>query len=611
MGFFFRHRKLIRWLAIVALVLLGLIGVVFAVAHLSRWWVAAGLAVLSLALFVLAGRAARWVPRRTVLEVDLERGVVERAPSRLARGAGGERPLVLRDVVDALRRGAQDARVVGLLARVGRFAPGLAVAQELREAVLAFRKAGKLAVAWAETLGEGSAATVETYLASAFDEVIVQPTGEVGLTGVLADQPFARGTLDKLGVDPQIDHRREYKTAKYLFTERTMPEPHRESVQALMDSQVEQLVAGIAEGRRLSVEAVRALVDRGPFTAPEALEAGLVDTLAYRDEVYEVTKKTLKGRLLYLGTYLGRARRPHRKGATIALVYGTGAIVRGKGRPPGLPGGARMGSDDVAGALREAIRSKRVKAIVFRVDSPGGSAVASDVILREVVRARAEGKPVVVSMGNLAASGGYYVACGAERIVAQPGTITGSIGVVYGKFVVREVWKKLGVAWESLKSGANATFWSGRHDFDEAGWVKVRALLDRVYEDFKARVGEGRKLSSEAVEEVARGRVWSGAQAKERGLVDELGGLEVAVARAKDLAGIPAEAPVRLRPLPRPRRWLFRRVPESSEAAAAVVGEVLGLGAALGLAPVAEGRLRMPSLGLSTDAVIPGGLLGD
>jgi protease-4 len=559
-----------------------------------------GLAVLAFVLFVLGRRAARWVPRRVVLELDLERGVVERA-KRTFPGGGESRPLVLRDVVDALARASEDRRVVGLLARIGSFSPGLAVAQELREAVVAFRASGKRAAAWAETLGEGQAATVETYLASAFDEVIVQPTGEVGLTGVLVEQPFAREALDKLGVDPQIDHRHEYKTAKYMFTERSMPEPQRESVQALMDSQVEQLVAGIAEGRGLDADAVRALFDRGPFTAEEAKEAGLIDEVAYRDEVYEAVKTTLAGKLLNLEVYLRRAGRPHRKGATIALIQATGTIVRGKSRPPGLPGGARLGSDDVAAALRKAAASKRVKAIVLRVDSPGGSAVASDVILRAVKRAREQGTPVVVSMGNVAASGGYYVACGADEIVANAGTITGSIGVVYGKFVVQGLWRRLGVAWDSLQVGAQADFWSGRHAFDEAGWAKTQSLLDQVYADFTSRVAAGRALSPEAVEAVARGRVWTGTQALAHGLVDRLGGLEVAVGRARVAAGLAEDARVRVEVVPKPRRFAAWRMPESSEALAAVLSEAVRVGEAAGLLG-AEGRLRMPPLLLNTDA---------
>lgn len=602
MGFLFRQRGLLLLLAIAALALLALVGAVWVAVHLAQWWVVLGLAGLALVLFVFARKASRWVPRRILLELDLERGVVERAKRSFPSG-GDSRPLVLRDVVDALERASRDRRVVGLLARVGSFSPGLAVAQELRDAVLAFRGGGKRAVAWAETLGEGRAATVEVYLASAFDEVVVQPTGEVGLTGVLVEQPFARDALDKIGVDPQLDHRREYKTAKYLFTERSMPEPHRESVQGLMDSQVEQIVKGTAEGRGLTEAGVRALFDRGPFTAKEAKEEGLIDEVAYRDEVYESAKTTMKGRLLSLEVYLRRVGRPHRKGATIALIHGTGTIARGKSRAPGLPGGARMGSDDVTAALRKAAKSKRVKAIVFRVDSRGGSAVASDVILREVKRAREQGTPVVVSMGNVAASGGYYVACGADEIVADAGTITGSIGVVFGKFVVRDLWRRLGVAWDSLQVGENADFWSGLHAFDDAGWAKTQALLDEVYADFTSRVVEGRGLSAEAVEAVARGRVWTGAQAKEHGLVDRLGGLEVAIARAKAAAGIAEDAAVKVRVVPKPRRFAAWRVPESSEAVAGLLAEAWRVGEAVGVVGVeGGGRMRMPPLRLSTGA---------
>jgi len=547
MHWLYRRRRLVAALAWIALALAVLVAGLLLVGLLSGW---TGLAVLAAAFVVLGlvgARLGRYVPRRAILEVDFERGVVERHPDDPPARMAGRRALVLRDVVDGLVRAAGDRRVAAVLARVGPSGIALAQAQEIRDAVKAFRASGKRAVAFCETLGEGRSAAADTVLAAAFDEVWLQPTGDVGFHGVLLRLPFLRGLLDTLGVRPQLDHRREYKDAKYLFTETEMPGPQRESLTSILGSRTEQVVRSIAGDRGLDEERVRALMDDGPFLGAEAKEAGLVDGLAYRDEVVERLRKETGGKLFYLDRYVKRAGRPHRRGPTVALVYGVGGVDRGRNGFRYAPPGPTMGSDDVTTALRRAAESKRVKAIVFRVDSPGGSAVASDAIWREVARARDEGKPVVVSMGNVAGSGGYFVAAAADRIVAQPATLTGSIGVVWGKFVTRDAWAKAGIRWEELGEGANAAFWSSGTEFDERGEARLGAFLDGIYDDFKSKVAEGRGLSAEAVEEVAKGRVWTGAQAVENGLVDETGGLHRAIEIAKERAGVPEEKGVRVK----------------------------------------------------------------
>src|SRR5262249_6339295 len=268
-------------------------------------------------------------------------------------------------------------------------------------------------------------------------EIYLQPSGDIGLTGLIAENPFLRGTLEKLGVVPRLDHRHEYKNAMNLFTKRKFTPAHKEATAKLVGSIFGQMVRGVSEGRHLQEEQVRALVDRGPYLGQEAVEAKLVDGLAYRDEVYDKVKaKAGAGaKLLFLSEYLDRAGRPHEKGQTVALIYGVGGVSRGKDDFDPLTGGSTMGSDTVAAAFRDAVASKDVKAILFRVDSPGGSYVASDTIWRETVRAKKAGKPVIVSMGNVAASGGYFVAMAADKIVAEPATITASIGVLAGKML--------------------------------------------------------------------------------------------------------------------------------------------------------------------------------
>ncbi|MFI6597897.1 signal peptide peptidase SppA [Nonomuraea sp. NPDC050536] len=543
--------------------------------------------------------------RRTgplVLELDLTEGLTEGPPADpLAALLSMRRPR-LSDVLAGLKRARQDSRVKALIVKIGGNL-GLAMVQELRQAVVQFRASGKLTVAFAETFGEFGNGTVPYYLASAFERVYLQPSGDVGLTGVALEQRFVKGALGKLGVGYELGQRHEYKTAANTFTQEHMTEPHRESMTRIVESVVEQMIAGIADGRRLDPEKVRELIDRGPFIGSEALEAGLVDGLAYRDEVYDEVKKAggADTHLQFVSRYQrGAAVRklPHPTAPSIALVHGNGQIRMGRsGRSP-LGGGGAMGSDTVSAALRSARRDEHVKAVVFRVDSPGGSYVASDTVWREVVLTR-QVKPVIVSMGDLAASGGYFVSMGADVIVAQPGTLTGSIGVFGGKPVLSELLDKIGINSEMVAEGANAGMFSATRAFSPEEWERVNAWLDRIYDDFVGKVAEGRKLTRDRAHELARGRVWTGADAHERGLVDELGGLEDALAIARKRASLPDGAPVRSYPRLHPLERL--RGPESSEDKAAALarirleswGPLARLSADLGL-PLA-GPLALPS----------------
>lgn len=492
------------------------------------------------------------VPAKTILEVDLETGLVEDIPDDPVAKAFLSDTVVMRDIVDALDRAGDDTRVAGLVARIGASGMGVAQIQEIRDAIARFRAKNKFAVAFSETFGEVGPGTGSYYLATAFDQIWLQPSGDIGLTGVIMESPFIRGTLDKLGVSPRMDHRYEYKNAMNMFTEKKYTPPHREASEKIITSWFGQMVRGIAESRRLTDGQVQSLVDRGPLLGQEAVDAKLVDGLAYRDEVYtEVKKKAGDGAaLLFLSKYLERAGRPHQKGKTIALIYGVGGVQRGQSGFDPVFGGVSMGSDTVAGAFRAAIEDKDVKAILFRVDSPGGSYVASDAIWQETVRAKKAGKPVIVSMGDLAGSGGYFVAMAADKIVAQPGTITGSIGVLGGKMITSGLWDKIGISWDEVHAGGNATMWTGTKDYSPAEWARFQGWLDRVYADFTTKVSEGRDIPKERVLQIAKGRIWSGEDAKAIGLVDELGGFQVALRLAKEAAGIPESEDVRLEPFP-------------------------------------------------------------
>ena len=508
----------------------------------------------------LADALGKFTRQRTaplILELDLTDGVIEtRPPDPLSAVMTRHQPTIA-DVLAGLKAARADDRVKALVVKVGGKPIGLGIVQELREAVARFRAAGKPAWAWGETFGEFSAGNLPYYLATAFDVIYLQPSGDLGLTGLAVERLFLKGSLDKLGVTMEVGTRHEYKSAAEQLTERGFSGPAREATERIAESATIQLADAIAERGKVTPEEARRLINAGPYLAEQALEAGLVDALGYRDEVYAALRKQVGEDpvLLYLGRYqrsrdlanrakqLAAPRQP-----AVALITATGAIRRGRnGRSP-LTGSA-MGSDSVTAALRAALADSHVRAVVLRVNSPGGSYVASDSIWREVVRIRSAGKPLVVSMSDVAASGGYFISMAADAIVAQPGTVTGSIGVLSGKPVTSEMLGKAGMTTDSIVIGDHAAMFSTSKPFTSEEWQIVDSWLDRIYADFTGKVAAGRGLSADRVHELARGRVWTGADAHERGLVDELGGLEEAADIARRRAGLPATAP--LIPFPR------------------------------------------------------------
>ena len=507
-------------------------------------------------LLVIAAGSKPSVPSSVLLELDLSKPLPEQVDENSLAGAFGKNDTTVHDVLDALEKAAKDEHVKGLLVHVGQ--PGsLAEVQELRDAVTTFRASGKKTIAFADTFGEGNGATGAYYLSAAFEEIYIQPSGDVNLTGMALETPFARDAFAKVGVQPHIGQRYEYKNAVNTYTEQTYTAPHREQLERLLGSFFGQVVHGISEGRKLSEDEVKSLIDKAPLLGQAALEAKLVDGLLYRDEVLEKAKKAAgeNTKLLYLDKYLERVGHPHTRGdATIALVYGVGGIARGKSNSNPLSGDQTMGSDSVALALRKATEDSAVKAIVFRVDSPGGSYVASDSVRREVQHAKEKGKPVIISMATYAASGGYFVSMEADKIVAQPGTLTGSIGVFGGKMVTADFWAKLGVNWETIALGHNAAMYSTDADFTPEQWAKNEAFLDRVYVDFTQRAAKGRNLPLEQLQSLAKGRVWTGEDAKGNKLVDELGGFPKAMELAKEAAKLSKDAEVRVQVFPRKKQ---------------------------------------------------------
>ncbi len=552
------------------------------------------------------------IPDKAVLDIDFSRGVVEYIPDDPVAQYMMEKSYTLRRLVEAIETAAGDARVAGLVGRMGSTRLGPAHIQEIRDAVLAFRNSGKKTVAFADTFGEFGPGNGAYYLASAFEKIYIQPSGDIGLTGLMFETPFYSGTLKKLDMEPRLDHRKEYKNAMNAFTEDHYTEPHKEALSAVMTSLYDQIVRGIAAGRNIPEEEVRALVDRGPLPGAAAATAGLADATMYADQVRDKMKDEIgdDAEFMDIAAYLARTGPVHDEGKTIAVIHGAGGVRRGARAYNPVTGDLIMGSESVSRAFEDAIADEDVEAIIFRVDSPGGSYVASDTIWREVVRAKEEGKPVVVSMGNVAGSGGYFVAMPADKIVAQPGTITGSIGVLAGKVLVAGFWEKLGVSWDEIHAGDNADMWTMNKDYTPEQWEKLQKMLDRIYDDFTTKAAEGRGMELDALLKVAKGRIWTGEDAKTLGLVDELGGFDKALALAKEAARIGADDPVRLKPFPRGKTMLERvlrkalggaREDAASRTWAAALKDIQPVARAVsGFTPEMEAEiLAMPEMGLT------------
>lgn len=532
------------------------------------------------------------VPNGCVLELDLRSMPPETSGfDPLAMITGASRPASLRDTVSAIYRAAEDPRVAGLIARVQLTASPSAAVQELREAIVAFT-AAKPSLAWAETYP----GTLSYYLASAFGEVWMQPAGSVGLIGFASNATFLRDAFDKAGIEAEVVARGEYKSAANRFTEHGFTEAHREAVTRMLESIREQVWEAVGTSRKLDSAALDALADRAPLLREEAVSSGLVDRIGFRDEAYdriaelvgvkEVSEENAPPRL-YVSRYAGAARSRlippapsvpgRRTKPTVAVINVDGTIVDGRGGPQFLPfGTSTVGSDTIAPALREAAADDSVSAIVVRVNSPGGSVTASETLWREVKKARKRGKPVVASMGSVAASGGYYIAVAADAVVASPATITGSIGVLTGKLVIRDLLGRLGVGSDTVRTNANADAWAIDTPFTPEQRAHREAEADLLYADFVERVAEGRNLTKDAVDRVARGRVWTGADALERGLVDELGGFRTALRRAKILAGLDEDADVRIVTYPGGSLLDILRPRASSQPAAASLPDALG-----------------------------------
>lgn len=493
------------------------------------------------------------------LLLDVHGELPERPASRVFGRVLGEDVMSLLEMVALIDAAAKDTRVAGMVARIRSLDVGWAKGQEIRDALLAFRRAGKPLVAYLER--EIADGILEYYIASAAEKVYVAPAVSAPLTGLVAHYTFLGGLWEKLDIEMDVEQVGRYKSAGDMIARKSMSPHLREMAESLLDNIFEQSIAGIAEGRRLEPGAVQEAIDAAPATVEELGARGLTDGARFLDEL-RTELVGPKRRFVPASQYrkavdlfpTGRAKRK------IAIVYGLGPIHVGAGRG-GVVDGRTMGSDSIARALAKAAASRETAAIVFRIDSPGGSALASDLIWRATRKARNK-KPVVASLSDVAASGGYYAAAGATKIIAQPGSVTGSIGVVVARPNVRGLLGRLGIATETLARGRHARLMSPTEPLSVETRRRVLETMNFVYDLFVRRVAEGRGLSPENVDALGQGRVWTGAQAYQNGLVDELGGLEAAISTAKREAGIPSSEEVGLVIYPEPE-GLFRQLADA------------------------------------------------
>ena len=510
------------------------------------------LTVVGSAVFLYTGPfAAKSLPKSMVLSLDLRDVPPETVSTDVLRGNLWRGSRDITEIVQTLWQAADDPRVIGLYVEIGDESAGLARVQELRQAIARFRGKGKFTIGFAESLGGGDH-FADFYLAAALDQIWLQPSGGFAVTGLSVETPFLKGGLDKLGVRMEGGKRYEYKSAPDTFTETGMTAPARENLQQLLDGLYGQFIEDVARDRRIAAPRLRQLIDSAPFDSERAHREGLVDRVGYRaDAMNEVLQRAASTQdIVVFSDYAGDKSAAKPKGDVVALVRASGTISSGAGGGGPLDDDSGTTSDDVVDALDQAAQNKDVRAIVLRIDSPGGTYPAADAMADGVARARAAGKPVIVSMGDVAASGGYLAAVRADVIVAEPATITGSIGVFGMWPVATDLLTMLGVKVEKVGVGANAGMYSSFRTPTAAQRAAIGRELDTIYIDFTRQVADARKFDAAKIDTVARGRIFTGIDAKRAGLVDELGGLQLAFSIAKAKGGIDEAKPIEIRRFP-------------------------------------------------------------
>lgn len=537
------------------------------------------------------------MPANAVLELDLRQSISDKARPEILELARPSLSVV--DIALTLDAASRDPRVKGVFTRVGSGDISIPKAEELRDALKRFKASGKFVIAHSQSFY--SSGLGDYGIAASADEIWMQPVSTFFSAGTQSTALFLKGLFDKIDAVPQFVQRYEYKNAANMFTETDFTPAHREATLRLLQSWYDSATAEMAADRGLEKAAVVGILDEAPLQVEAVRERGLITDIGYDEDARDAARRRAgtDAEFVRFERYMqsARERRAPSGSPVVAFVHAAGEIVEGgDDGDPFSDNGELVQGDTFSRAIRDAAEDKDVKAILLRVDSPGGSAIASDQILAAVKKAQAAGKPVVVSMASVAASGGYYISATANRIIAEPGTITGSIGVLWGKVAVGGTAGKAGVTARELGIGNNALFLSGIVPWNESQLSKVNAQADAVYADFTGKVAEGRKLPLERVQELARGRVWSGADAKERGLVDELGGFWTAVDATKTLIGVDTKTRIVLRDFPE-RQGFWGRISRFVDNSSATLRALEGLNAILASPPV---KLLTEAVGMAS-----------
>lgn len=536
---------------------------------LTRLFVTIGiLSTLIIAMGTLAGLG--WYKKMTtppepptsmILSLDFSEPLVEQSRDfsfslrKIFYEETVETPLIV--MLRAIDNARNDPKVKGIVGTFGTHAPTLVQVQEIGAALDKFRESGKYTYVYANSYGDFAPGGTLYALASHFDNIWLQPVGAVALTPISIEAPFGKTALSKLGVETDFMRREDYKSVMENVSRDSFSPAVKENMQSMLGNLNDQLAQSIAVGRKIDFAKAKSLITEGPYTANEAIKNSLVTKLGYADELNSLIDENDKkiSEVVDPSTYLyffGLEQKDEPK-ARVALIYADGAItdepVKGPSR---LAEDDMIDTEEVVQAFRDAAEDEEIKAILFRVNSPGGSPIASESMRRALIKAKEAKKPVFVSMGRVAASGGYWIAMDADKIIANPGTITGSIGVVAGKFVLGGLFDKLGVKWDEISGGGNAAQWSMRLPFNDKGRERMNAMLDDTYKTFTDNVAKARKIAPEKVGDVAKGRVFTGEQALKVGLVDELGGMNTAIESLKKQLGLNPEDRITIHQYPQP-----------------------------------------------------------
>ncbi|MBI3441743.1 MAG: signal peptide peptidase SppA [Proteobacteria bacterium] len=577
----------------------------------KRFFVVMGVAatitfvMLFMTLHKLINYAPPSLPESMVLTYTFKSGLVEKVTKPSLTQPLLRPATTFHEIIEDLTQASKDPRVKGFAARLQDIDMTPAQLQELRDTISTFRKSGKCATVFAEDFGGFGSGMGDYYLASSFGQIWLQPVGAISINGISAEVPFLKGIMDKIGIEAQFGHKGIYKSTPESLTETGMSAPHREMMTSLVNDLANQIMTGISTDRKIPMNSLHDIVNHAPYNDEEALRLKLVDKIGYYDQMLDDAKARAKANGItpelvglqgysftssttdldlgitgFISKFFHKADPAYatRNKAKIALIFGAGDIVSYTASAHAGFGDSGMSADKIVAAFEEAEKDNDVVAVVFRVDSPGGAPSAAEAIRRSILKMQKKGRPVIVSMGGYAASGGYWVATPADKIVAQPATITGSIGVFGGKFVLAALWEKLGIHWESVSVGDNALMWSLNSKFSDPEKERFDALLNNIYESFITRVMQGRNMTRKQVLTVAEGRVWTGRQAQKNGLVDELGGLDKAIALAKTAARLSPGQEVAVERFPPPKSTMELFIQLATEGVSIVPEVKISLG---------------------------------